>query len=499
MNECKEEFQTVQPGVVKMYSCGPTIYDFAHVGNFRAFLTYDVIKRWLLYRGYEVIHVMNLTDVEDKIIKKMKESGTELKELTEFYANAFFQDAQMLNVIPADKYPRATEHISDIVEMIGSLKKQKFAYEIGGSVYFSVDSFKSYGRLVKLDRRKKFDEVEIGNGEMEKKKALVSDADEYDKENPSDFALWKEYKEEDGKVFWESQELSKGRPGWHIECSCMAMKYLGEKLDIHAGGIDLVFPHHENEIAQSEAASGCSPFAQFWMHNGFVNIGGEKMSKSLGNFQTLRQFVKTQQDARAFRYLVVSSQYRSTLNLTDQVVKAAKGAIRRIDALRDRLMTLVETEIETESGTTNVQDVEKVVEKVLHDFVAHMDDDLNTPRASASMFELINSAERMLKSNSLGSDGAQKVLDALDEFNKVFGIFYTCEIYDSAGELRPNADSSAQNVELSKELNELLEARKKAREEKNWTKADEIRDELAAAGFTVKDTKEGPQLIPIEA
>jgi len=529
MTEQKEPFVSSKPNLATMYTCGPTIYDFAHVGNFRAFLTYDVLKRYLLYRGYEVNHVMNLTDVEDKIIKKIRTTGVTLDKLTCFYADAFFQDGEMLNIIPADRYPKATEHIDEIVQMIERLKDNGFAYEKEGSVYFRVSSFPSYGKLVKLDRRKgdrsnlnkesATNASSNGNGrvkenenENEKDKcgseptnvertlsglandASNLDADEYDKDNAADFALWKAYKDEDGEVFWNPSPLSKGRPGWHIECSCMAVKYLGATLDIHAGGIDLVFPHHENEIAQSEAANGCEPFAKYWVHNGFVNIGGEKMSKSLNNFKTIRDVVSNELDARAFRYLIVSSQYRSLLNLTDECIKAAKGAIRRLDAVRSRLRTFVE---QGTSGQPLSEDMVSFFNKVQLDFIAHMDDDLNTPRASATMFELVNKAEKVCKSNEMTPDIAARMEHVLNDMNKVLGIFYTTKVYDKHGELKDGSCASS-TIEITAELSELLKARAQARSDKNWARADEIRDKLAQAGFTVKDTKEGPQLVALE-
>ncbi|KAA8493611.1 Cysteine--tRNA ligase [Porphyridium purpureum] len=498
MSEAKTPFKSVTPGVVNMYTCGPTIYDFAHVGNFRAFLMYDILKRWLLYRGFEVNHVMNLTDVEDKIIAKVAQSNVPLQELTEFYATAFFQDGQMLNIIPADLYPRATEHIGDIAEMIHTLKERGFAYSKDGSTYFSVDQFPTYGKLVKLDRRQGGSRPLSSDAQQEGETetpthSQTSDSDEYDKENAADFALWKAYKSEDGQVFWEDAELGKGRPGWHIECSCMAVKYLGETLDIHAGGIDLVFPHHENEIAQSEAACGASPFANFWLHNGFVNIGGEKMSKSLKNFRTLRQIVSSELDARAFRYLVVASQYRSTLNLTDQVIKAAKGTIRRLDALRARLEAIRDAS-QSNTSSEGSDSVHEVLAKVRRDFVRHMDDDLNSPRAMASIFELVNATEKSIKASQMTQPLAAATLEFLDDANRVLGIFYSTAIYGECGEIRA-ADPVEADIEITPALAALLKQRADARTQKDWSRADEIRDQLAAAGFSVKDTAAGPELV----
>jgi cysteinyl-tRNA synthetase len=279
---------------VKMYTCGPTIYDFAHIGNFRAFLTYDIVKRWLQYCGYDVDHVCNLTDVDDKIIVRMKRDNVGLKELTDKYAQYFFEDLDSLNIIPARCYPRATEHIDDIVEMIDGLVCKGNAYEQDGSYYFDVSSFPTYGKLARLD----FDNMQDGASEG----GGITDSEAFAKKNSRDFALWKAFKPEDSSVVWETR-LGKGRPGWHIECSAMSRRFLGDSIDIHAGGVDLTFPHHENEIAQSEAFCGCT-YCNVWVHNGFVNIDNEKMSKSLGNFRTLREACKDALDVRAFRYVV---------------------------------------------------------------------------------------------------------------------------------------------------------------------------------------------------
>jgi len=384
-------------GIVRFYSCGPTVYDQAHVGNFRAFLTYDVLKRWLMYRGFTVRHVMNLTDVDDKIIKRVQREGIPMDELTEKYAKLFFDDLALLNVIPADIYPRATKHIDDITTLIEGLKSKGVAYEAQGSTYFKVDAFAEYGKLVKLEKRS-------GGART----GSANDSDEYEKGDARDFALWKAYKEEDGDVMWDSK-LGTGRPGWHIECSCMAMKYLGPEIDIHGGGIDLVFPHHENEIAQSEAYSG-KQFARFWVHNGFVNIGGEKMSKSLGNFRTLGDVVKTSSDARAFRYLVVASQYRSTLNFTEDVLKGARNTIKRLDQLRKRLAEIDEEKDLPEASTA----LDKLLRDANADFVRAMNDDLNTPRAVAAMFELVSAAGKVSVSVMFELLHSCKLIEVLD-------------------------------------------------------------------------------------
>jgi cysteinyl-tRNA synthetase len=483
MTRKKEVFETVEPGVVRFYSCGPTVYDYAHIGNFRAFLTYDVAKRWLLYRGYEVRHVMNLTDVDDKIIRKVAASNGDLtaKQLTDKYVDAFFADLDLLNVIRADSYPRATDHIDDIEEVVAGLKKRGVAYEVDGSTYFSVGAFPNYGRLAQLENRNPRAATPGASG------ALLGDGDEYGKDDVRDFALWKAFKEEDGEVFWEPKTLAKGRPGWHIECTCMAIKYLGPQLDIHGGGIDLVFPHHENEIAQAEALTDRT-FSRFWLHNGFVNIDDEKMSKSLGNFRTMRDIVQRPDDARAFRYLVVTSQYRSALAFTEQSLKSARNTIKRIDALRTRLeCAIASSSCDAQKGLHGMR---TAAAKAEAEFQAAMDDDLNTPRAAAALFSIVNVAEKLLKAGGMGIEAAAVVVASLSEFDRVFGLFYTPVLEGNAGE----SDAESGEVEMTPALARLLGERQKARQSKDWGRADEIRDELATAGFSIVDTKDGPHL-----
>ena len=453
----KEAFREIEPGKVRLYTCGPTVYDFAHIGNFRAFLTYDLIKRYLNYRGYEVRHVMNVTDVDDKTIRGAREEGVPLAEFTSPYLRAFVEDMERLNILPADLYPRATEHIPDMVEIVHRLIEDGYAYRRDGSVYFSIKSFPAYGELAHLD----VDGMQTG--------ASGVDADEYEKDDVRDFAVWKAWQEEDGEVFWETN-LGKGRPGWHLECSCLAMKYLGETVDIHAGGVDLVFPHHQNEVAQSEAVSG-KRFANYWMHNAFVNIDNKKMSKSLGNFLTLRDIVNVPDDGRAFRYLMVSSHYRTPLSFTPEVLDGAKNTLRRLTNFRTRMK-----DAPAQAGGA---DVAPLIREARDGFIRHMDDDLNSPRAAAAVFGLVNQVEDLLGEGRLDRSGAKDVDAFLVEIDQVLGVFYRLPEDDEAEEALP------------KELEALIGEREAARKARNWARADEIRDELAEQGYTLEDTAEG--------
>eukprot|EP00903_Cladosiphon_okamuranus_P015160 g14018.t1 len=495
----KQLFRPQDRRRVKFYSCGPTVYDMAHIGNFRAFLTYDVLKRWLVYQGFEVDHVCNLTDVDDKIIARMARDGVSLKDLTGKYAQLFFDDLEALNIVPASRYPRATEHIDDIVEMIQGLMDKELAYEINGSVYFRVSKHGKYGTLACLDTSGMEDGAGEGGG--------ISDATEFEseKENAKDFALWKAYKSEDGDVFWETP-IGKGRPGWHIECSAMARRFLGDTVDVHAGGIDLVFPHHENEVAQSEGFTG-KPFCNCWVHNAFVNVDGEKMSKSKGNFLTLSGTLPTALDVRAFRYLVVSSQYRTTLGFSSKSLEGAKNTVKRLDKLRVALLEATAGSVEgKEEGERGVSaELLEIVPKSLEGFDAGMNDDLNTPRAAASLFAVVKAGEAALKRAKVASGDAgnasgegtpqpsvppadaKYLLSALDRMDSVFGIFYEPAGYNvgkgSAG------DGDGELGELPEVMTELLARRLAARENKDWATADAVRNEMKALGYAVKDVK----------
>jgi cysteinyl-tRNA synthetase len=457
LSRSKEEFKPIREGEVSFYSCGPTVHDYAHIGNFRAALTFDLIKRYLKYRGYAVRHVMNITDVEDKIITKVKDQGLSLSELTTRYAEIFLDQQRLLNIEPADEYPKATDHIPEMVELIQGLVEDGYAYKRDDSVYFSIDRFPDYGKLANLD----VEGMQSG--------ASGVDTDEYYKDNVRDFALWKGWKEEDGEVFWNT-DLGKGRPGWHLECSCLSMKYLGETIDIHAGGIDLIFPHHQNEIAQSEAATG-KRFVNYWLHNAFLNINDEKMSKSLNNFYTLSDIVQQPDDARAFRWLIVSSHYRTTLNFSEEVLTGAKSTMRRLNNFRARLV-----DISIESGG---EDVAPLVEQAHNAFVEHMDDDLNSPRAVAALFDFVNAVEVLVGDDRLDTTGAAAVLALLDDVDRVLGVFYTL----------PEDETPEES--LSDDLLSLIQEREQARKDRNFARSDEIRDQLLAHGITLEDTPDG--------
>lgn len=491
----KEEFKSRSGGPsVSFYSCGPTVYDYAHIGNFRAFLTYDVLKRWLQYCGYEVEHVCNLTDVDDKIIVKMAAEGKTLKEVTDKYSAAFFEDLDVLNIQRAQRYPKATEHIKDIEDMIEELIKKGYAYSESGSVYFRVGAFKEYGRLANLN----FDEMKEGAGGFGPNDRRGSD----EKESARDFALWKSYSENDGEVVWESK-FGRGRPGWHIECSAMCNCLLGSTIDLHAGGVDLVFPHHSNEIAQSEAFSG-KPFSSYWIHNGFVNINNEKMSKSLKNFKTLRDLARTPFEARALRFMVVIAQYRNPLNFTPETIKAAANSLQRVDKLvanLEKISLAGSTASGTGTGAADTSDVATAADAALVSFEEAMSDDMNTPRASAALFGLVGAAEKAIKAGSMHCDEAVAALGAIRSMDRVFGVLYSVPAgYFAAVSPIANANNSgaagntgdALDLEsLPIEVLSLAKERAVLKAKKDFQGADIIRARLTELGYTIKDKAAG--------
>ena len=361
----KEDFVPLKPPRVGLYSCGPTVYDYPHIGNYRAYVFCDLLKRYLKYRGFQVEHVMNITDVDDKTIRDSQKQKISLKEFTQKYENAFFEDLETLNILPADVFSRATEHIKEMIALIQKLIDKGFAYKSDDGIYYSIRKFKDYGRLARIN----VDELEAGASGRVK-------ADEYSKESANDFALWKFRTPEDGDVFWEAP-FGRGRPGWHIECSAMSMKYLGEQFDIHTGGTDLIFPHHQNEIAQSEAATG-KRFVKYWLHNEWLLVDGKKMSKSLGNFYTLRDVLAKGYDPISVRYHMLGTHYRQQLNFTFAGLDAAKQSLNRIQDCYDKLLTA--------SAPRHNPAVHKRIEQLKKEFTEAMDNDLDTPPALAALF-----------------------------------------------------------------------------------------------------------------
>ncbi len=448
----KEDFVPLNPPHVGMYTCGPTVYNFAHIGNFRAFVFQDLLRRYLEYKGFDVKHVMNVTDVEDKIIRTVRESGKSLREVTDFYTQEFFRDLDALNIKRAHVTPRATETIPDMIKLIESLVAKKNAYVADdGSVYFSIKSFKDYGKLAHLD----FEKLQFGSRVTH---------DEYDKEHVADFALWKAWDEKDGEVKWPSP-WGEGRPGWHIECSVMSMKNLGETFDIHCGGEDLIFPHHEDEIAQSEAATG-KPFVRYWLHNAYLLVEGKKMSKSLGNFFTLRDLTAKGWTGREVRYALISAHYREQLNFTMDGLQAARSALQRIDEF---LLKLQEVEM--------AADGKKAPEKLV--FAPFMetalDDDLNISGALGNLFDSIRLTNTQIARNLLSSEEARGILAIWQHIDQVLGFGMPAK------------------SDVPAEVQSLVDERQAARKAKNFRRSDEIRNQLAKLGWTVEDTAKGPR------
>ena len=452
----KEEFVPIEPGKVRIYCCGPTVYNYFHIGNARPFIVFDTLRRYLELKGYEVKYVQNFTDIDDKMIRRANEEGISVKELGDRFIKEYYTDADALGIERATVNPRATEHIPDIIALIQKLVDKGMAYACpNGDVYYNTQAFAGYGKLCGQN----LEDLESG--------ARI-DVDP-NKRHPMDFAVWKAQKP--GEPAWESP-WGMGRPGWHIECSAMSMKYLGETLDIHCGGKDLVFPHHENEIAQSEGATG-KPFVHYWMHNGFINVDNQKMSKSLGNFFTVRDIAK-EFDLEAVRMFMLSAQYRSPINFSREMIEQAKASLDRLYTARDHYLFLLENAKDGEMGEKEQALMEKV-KAAREGFDAAMDDDLNTADALGNMFELVRAANAALDENS-PKQAIQAVLDALTEMAGVFGI------------LTRKADDGDEKVKT------LLEARAKARAEKNWAESDRLRDEITALGYVLKDTKQGQQV-----
>ena len=453
----KEEFIPLKEGEVKIYACGPTVYNFFHIGNARPFVVFDTLRRYFEYRGYKVTFVQNFTDIDDKMIKAAAEQGTTVKELGDRFIEEYYKDAQGLNVLPATVHPRATEHIADIVGLISKLIETGHAYVAeNGDVYYSVESFPSYGRLSGQD----LEDLELGASKR------VGDLDDV-KRDPMDFALWKAKK--DGEPFWESP-FSEGRPGWHIECSAMSQKYLGDTFDIHGGGQDLKFPHHDNEIAQSEGATG-KPFARYWMHNGYINIDGTKMSKSKGNFLTVRELSK-RYDLVAVRLFMLSSQYRNPINFSEESLEQAESAFERIENCRDNLRFVAGNGKLCE---TKAPDCDAIRQR----FTEAMDDDMNTADAIGVIFDFVKELNTVFGEGG-DAEEAKKALAVLEELLDVLGL------------LKKEEDES-----IPAEITELAEKRAQARSEKNWALADELRDAIKEKGYELKDTPDGVKITKI--
>jgi len=436
-----------------MYTCGPTVYDFAHIGNFRAFLFEDLLKRWLEYRGFEVIHVMNITDVDDRTIRGSQKQRVPLKLYTNYYTKVFFEDIDALSIERADYYPKATDHIPEMIALIKKLMQKGYAYRgEDGSIYYDISKFKDYGRLSKF----KVKELKAG--------ARIK-VDEYAKEEAQDFALWKAWTEEDGEVFWDT-ELGKGRPGWHIECSAMSIKYLGETFDIHCGGVDNMFPHHENEIAQSEAATG-KKFVNYWLHNEHLLVEGKRMGKRFGNYYTLRDLLKMGHEPRAIRYLLLSTHYRQQLNFTFEGLEASKGAVERLINLMHRLMDA--------DGEGCGEKITSLMNQVQKSFGEAMDDDLNISVALAALFDFVRELNSVLDAKMLSKEEAKEVYKLMSGFDKVLGVI---------GEIK-------KEEKLPREAQELILKREEARKARDWKTADQIRAQLKAMGIIIEDTPQG--------
>jgi len=450
MSRKQEDFRPITSGEVKLYTCGPTVYDNAHIGNFRAYIFEDLLKRYLKYKGFNVLQVMNLTDVDDKTIKNSIKQGIALDDYTDKYKRAFFEDIYTLLIDRADHYPSATEHIDEMVAIIKKLQEKGIAYEADGSIYFRISKFPNYGRLSHMDMS------QLKSG------ARVS-ADEYEKETVSDFALWKGWDEDDGDVYWET-ELGKGRPGWHIECSAMSSKYLGNHFDIHCGGVDNIFPHHENEIAQSEAAND-ETFVNYWLHCEHLIVEGRKMSKSLGNFYTLKDIIDKGYPGISVRYLLLSTHYRQQLNFTFDGLDAARKAIERLWDFYNNVSSI-------EGGSDNPE-VTELIEKVKTDFEKALDDDLNISPAMGALFDFVRDINRLASEGKVSENDASRVLETIDGFDMVLGF------------LKPEKEDLNQEIEV------LIQKRIEARKQKDFATADKIRDDLLERGIILEDTPQG--------
>ncbi len=451
----KIDFKPLEDGKISLYTCGPTVYDFAHIGNFRAYIFEDLLRRTLEFCGYEVLHVMNLTDIDDKTIKKANKESTPLEEFTNKYIKSFHEDVQKLNILPAHHYPRATEFIEGMIFMIQELEKKGYTYRTeDGSVFFKISKYKDYGKLANIQ----VEDLLVGER---------VENDEYDKEEMRDFALWKGYKDDEGDIFWNSP-WGKGRPGWHIECSVMAIHYLGNHFDIHCGGVDNIFPHHENEIAQSCCATD-DKFVNYWLHNEHLLVDNKKMSKSLGNFYTIRDLIEKGFTPEAIRYTLLSTHYRQKLNFTLDKLKNSQRSINKIREV-ERRVNLIEDSLEVG------EDFKNISVEMIDAFSKHLKNDLNISGALGEMFIWINKIFKELDNNNVSGSGKTNIIKALNSVDKVLGIIKVSNII----------------IDNNEQIINLIKKREDARASKNWDLADQIREEIDQLGYTVEDTPEGP-------
>ncbi|MCF7832387.1 MAG: cysteine--tRNA ligase [Candidatus Marinimicrobia bacterium] len=461
MSRKKEIFKPIEPGKVGMYNCGPTVYNYPHVGNLRAFMFADLLKRYLKFKGYQVKQVMNLTDVDDKIIKKCAETKTSIKDYTETYKQAFFKDIKTLNIEGADEYPAATDHIPEMVDLVQTLLDKGMAYKAeDGNIFFKISAFPNYGKLQRLDM------------ENMRSGGRVND-DEYDKESANDFALWKAYKPEDGEVYWDTK-LGKGRPGWHIECSAMSRKCLGEQtIDIHTGGVDNLFPHHENEIAQSEGAYD-HQFVKYWLHCEHLLWDNTKMSKSLGNIMYIDGLIEKGYSPREIRYTLLSTHYRKKLNFSLEILDSSRSTLKRVDDF------IFEIKQSPEYGD-RTQAIEKIVDKMLLNFENSMDDDLNISQAIGALFTSIKEINKIKAEKFITEGDCDYIKKGLKRIDEVLGVKFRID---------EEASPALEDLKTEKHI-KLLNERQRARENKDWVKADEIRKEFDAMGYMVIDHKDG--------
>lgn len=452
MTRRKEEFVPLDKNEVKIYACGPTVYNYIHIGNARPLCVFDVLRRYLEYRGYNVRFVQNFTDVDDKIIKRANEEGLSFEEVSKKYIKEFWTDAHGLNFKDATVHPKATENIDEIINIIKTLEEKGYAYAVDGDVYYRTLKFKDYGKLSHQPIEDLQSGARIAIGEK--------------KENPLDFALWKAAKE--GEPYWDSP-WGKGRPGWHIECSAMNKRYLGDSIDIHCGGKDLVFPHHENEIAQSEAAND-APFAKYWMHNGYINVDNVKMSKSLGNFKTVREIANVY-GYEVIRYFLISSHYRSPINYSIDIIEQCKSALDRLYTCRESL------DFAIKNAKSDIDDDEKILKLIASakdEFIKAMDDDLNTADGIAAVFNLVSTINTEIINKEVSLNVCKKAAEMFDELTGVLGLLYNRKSND-----------------IDDDIEKLIEQRQTARANKDWATADKIRDELKAKGIILKDKPQG--------